>query len=54
VAYDNKNGVYKQIIDRLFWWYAQQEFPTNRFDDISAMPGQVKAKAMSPTSLPLL
>ena len=48
VAYDNKNGVYKQMIDRLFWWYAQQEFPTNRFDDISAMPGQVKAKAMSP------
>jgi hypothetical protein len=48
VAYDNEKPVYKQMIDRLFWWYAEQDFPTNRFDDISAMPGQVKAKAMSP------
>jgi len=37
-----------QIIDRLFWWYAEQNFPTERFDDISPMPKQVKAKAMSP------
>ena len=48
VAYDKENLVYKQMIDRLFWWYAEQEFPTDRFDDISTMPGQVKAKAMSP------
>jgi hypothetical protein len=30
------------------WWYAEQELPSNRFDEISAMPGQVEAKAMSP------
>jgi hypothetical protein len=39
---------YRQIVDRLFYWYAEQEFPPNRFDDISAFPKQVKAKAMSP------
>lgn len=48
VAYDPKSAKYFQLIDRLFYWSAQQEFPTNRFDDISAMPGQVKVKAMSP------
>ena len=48
VAYDPDNHTYLQIIDRLFWWYAKQEFPTDRFDDISAMPGQIKVKAMSP------
>ena len=37
-----------QIIDRLFWWYAEQDFPTDRFDDLSPMRKQVKAKAMSP------
>jgi hypothetical protein len=37
-----------QMIDRLFWWYAEQDFPSERFDDISPMPKQVKAKAMSP------
>jgi hypothetical protein len=48
VAYDPKDPRCFQIVDRLFWWYAEQEFPTNRFDDISKMPKQVKAKAMSP------
>ena len=48
VAYDGKSSIYKEMIDRLFYWYAEQDFPTDRFDDISAMPGQVKAKAMSP------
>jgi len=37
-----------QVVDRLFWWYAEQHFPTDRFDDISPLPGQVRAKAMSP------
>jgi hypothetical protein len=37
-----------QIIDRLFWWYAEQDFPSDRFDDISPMPKQIKVKAMSP------
>jgi hypothetical protein len=48
VAYDGTSQIYKQMIDRLFYWYAEQEFPTDRFDDISSMPGQVRVKAMSP------
>ena len=48
VAYDGTSQIYKEMIDRLFYWYAEQEFPTDRFDDISAMPGQIRAKAMSP------
>ena len=37
-----------QIIDRLFWWYAEQNFPSERFDDLSPMPKQIKVQAMSP------
>ena len=48
VAYEPKSTIYMQMIDRLFWWYAEQEFPTARFDDISPMPGQIQVKAMSP------
>lgn len=48
VAYGEKDEAYRQMIDRLFYWYAEQEFPTERFDDISSMPKQIKAKAMSP------
>lgn len=49
VAYEpGKDVGYKQIIDRLFWWYAVQEFPTNRFDDISPIPDQIKVPTMSP------
>jgi hypothetical protein len=48
VAYDAKNQTYKQMIDRLFYWYAEQEFPTTRFDDLSSMPGQIRVRAMSP------
>jgi hypothetical protein len=48
VAYKDGDDIYRQMIDRLFYWYAEQEFPTNMFDDISAIPKQVKVKAMSP------
>ncbi len=48
VAYGEKDQVFRQMIDRLFYWYAKQEFPTDRFDDISEMPGQIRVKAMSP------
>ena len=48
VAYDPESLKYMQLVDRLFYWYAEQEFPTDRFDDISSMPGQVRVKAMSP------
>jgi hypothetical protein len=48
VAYDPKDPTYFQMIDRLFYWYAEQEFPTNRFDKFSKMPKQIKVKAMSP------
>ena len=37
-----------QIIDRLFWWYAEQTFPSERFDDLSPLKKQIKVKAMSP------
>jgi hypothetical protein len=47
-AYKDDDDVYRQIIDRLFYWYAEQEFPTNKFDDISEIPNQIKVKAMSP------
>jgi hypothetical protein len=48
VTYGEKNRILSQMIDRLFWWYSEQDFPTTRFDDISSMPGHVQAKAMSP------
>jgi hypothetical protein len=50
VAYGlgEKGQIFRQMIDRLFYWYAIQDFPTDRFDDISAMPGQIRVKAMSP------
>ena len=48
VAYKDGDNIYQQMIDRLFYWYAKQEFPTNKFDDISSIPKQIKAKAMSP------
>jgi hypothetical protein len=37
-----------QIIHRLFWWYAEQNFPTERFDNLSPMPRQIRVKARSP------
>jgi hypothetical protein len=37
-----------QIVDRLFYWYSAQDFPTERFDDLSKMPKQVKARAQTP------
>ena len=49
VAYQpGKDAKYTQIIDRLFWWYAEQEFPSEMFDDISPIPGQIKVASMSP------
>jgi hypothetical protein len=48
VTYGEKGDTGRQMIDRLFWWYAEQEFPTERFDDLSAMPKQIKVKASSP------
>ena len=47
VLYDDAHS-YKTVIDRMMWWYAQMEFPTERFDDLSEFPGQVKAQAMTP------
>ncbi len=38
----------KQMIDQLFFWYTRQEFPTDRFDDISPIARQVRVRAMSP------
>ena len=47
VVYD-KDQSYKAIIDRMMWWYAGMKFPTERFDDISKFPKQIKAQAMTP------
>jgi hypothetical protein len=47
VTYDDKFS-YGAIIDRLMWWYASMQFPTERFDLISEFPKQVKAQAMTP------
>jgi hypothetical protein len=48
VLYDEKDHTYAAVIDRLFWWYAGMQFPTERFDLISECPNQVKAKAKTP------
>src|SRR5512145_441728 len=48
VAYGEKGEIFRQMIDRLFYWCADQEFPTDRFDDLSKLPKQLKAKAMTP------
>ena len=46
-CYDDKQS-YAAIIDRMMWWYAGAGFPTERFDDISAIPKQVQVQAMTP------
>jgi hypothetical protein len=51
VLYD-EDHTYKTVVDRMMWWYSQMEFPTERFDDISEFPGQVKAQAMTPLTFP--
>jgi len=51
VTFGEKRDEYQQnnaLIDRLFWWYADQDFPPERFDDMSPMPKQIRVKAMSP------
>ena len=48
VTYKEKDVIYQQIIDRLFYWYAEQDFPSERFDDLSPMPKQIKVKAKTP------
>jgi hypothetical protein len=48
VLYEPKSFVYKDMIDRMMWWYAKMEFPTTRFDHLSAFPRQVRAPASTP------
>jgi hypothetical protein len=40
----NEKGAYATLIDQLMYRYAETEFPTDRFDDISSFPKQVKAR----------
>lgn len=47
VIYDEKDS-YKDVIDRMMWWYSGMKFPTERFDDISSCPKQIQVQAMSP------
>jgi len=46
-CYDDKQS-YAAIIDRMMYWYSEMKFPTERFDDISPIPKQVQAQAMTP------
>jgi hypothetical protein len=51
VTYGEVRDAYQQnnkIIDRLFAWYTEQDFPTTRFDGESPLKGQVRVKAGSP------
>ena len=48
VLYDGKSHLYTAVIDRMMWWYSKMEFPTERFDHLSAFPKQVKALAVTP------
>ncbi len=48
VAFEAKRQIFRQMIDRLYHWYSKQEFPTDRFDDISEMPGQIRVRVSSP------
>ena len=48
VAYKDGDNIYQQIVDRLYYWYAEQNFPTKRFDDISQVPNQIQVKAATP------
>ena len=47
ILYDEKH-TYSTVIDRMMWWYSGMEFPTERFDDISSVPQQIKVQAMTP------
>jgi len=47
VCYDDQQS-YSTIIDRMMYWYSGMNFPTERFDDISAFPKQVQTQAMTP------
>jgi hypothetical protein len=51
VTFGEKRDAYQQnnqIIDRLFWWYGEQDFPPTRFDDLSPLPKQLQVRATSP------
>ena len=48
VAYKDGDRIYQQMIDKLYHWYAQQDFPSKMFDDISQIPNQIQVKATSP------
>ncbi len=48
VVYKEGDRTFQQMIDGLYHWYANQEFPTNKFDDISQVPDQIKTNAATP------
>jgi hypothetical protein len=48
LAVYDKEHTYIAMIDQMMSWYAGMIFPTERFDDISAFPKQVKVQAMTP------
>lgn len=47
VVYD-KEKTHAALVDELLEWYGRATFPTDRFDDLSKMPKQLRAPARSP------
>lgn len=47
VVYD-KEKTYALVVDDMLDWYGKATFPTERFDDLSPSPKQVKKEAKSP------
>ncbi|MGI9316546.1 MAG: C-GCAxxG-C-C family (seleno)protein [bacterium] len=48
LVYKDGDKTFQQMVDRLYHWYSNQEFPTNKFDDISKIPNQIKVQAGTP------
>lgn len=48
VVYKEGDRTFQQMIDGLYHWYANQEFPTDKFDDISQVPNQIRTTAATP------
>jgi hypothetical protein len=48
VALKEGERFHQQLIDRLYHWYSEQNFPPTRFDDISKVPDQVQVPAATP------
>ncbi len=48
VVFKEGDKTFQQMIDGLYHWYANQDFPTDKFDDISQVPNQIRTNAATP------